>query len=154
MKKLIISILISSLLLSLCGCYTANEISIDEFTKAETKDQNLKIMDKETYLITNDDFRYRVYNYSYNATADTINLNLPKPANENTGFIFSGKIAVSDIKNLEVLEKNSPKKIVNRSVENNSPRGIGTWIVLGGVAVILGYLLLLQLHSNLSSFRL
>ncbi|MCK9210281.1 MAG: hypothetical protein M0P61_05510 [Ignavibacteriaceae bacterium] len=148
MKKVIISILIPSLLLSLCSCYTTNEISKDEFTKAETKDQNLKIMDKETYLITKDDFRYRVYNYSYNATADTINLNLLKPANENIGFIFSGKIAVSDVKNFEVLEKNSPTKIVDRSVEKNSPTKIVIWIVVG---LIVGYLCLLGFRSRLSS---
>ncbi|MCK9210283.1 MAG: hypothetical protein M0P61_05520 [Ignavibacteriaceae bacterium] len=118
MKKLIISILIPSLLLSLYGCYTTNEISKDEYIKLGPNREIIKPdPELETCLITNDSTRYNVSEFSYNDSQDTITIlqgaisikKLWKGAKwqmKESLTPFSGKIAVADVKNFEVKAKN------------------------------------------------
>jgi hypothetical protein len=110
MKKLIISILIPSLLLSLCGCFSIKEISKDEIIKTDSKKETFKPdPGLETCLITNDSIRYQIYKFSYNANGDTIILKGTKSLNQETTIPFSGKIAIADIKNFEVLTNDKGK---------------------------------------------
>jgi len=124
MKKLIISILIPSLLLSLCGCYNMKEIPKDEFIKLGPNREIIKPdPELETCLITNDSTRYKVYEFSYNDSQDTITIlqgaisvkKLWKGAKwemKESLIPFSGKIAVTDINNFEVKEKNESPMII------------------------------------------
>ncbi|MCK9210280.1 MAG: hypothetical protein M0P61_05505 [Ignavibacteriaceae bacterium] len=110
MKKLIISILIPSLLLSLYGCFSMKEISKDEIIKTDSKKETFKPdPEQETCLITNDSTKYQIYKFSYNANGDTIILKGTKSLNQETTIPFSGKLAVADIKNFEVLTNDQGK---------------------------------------------
>jgi len=112
MKKLIISILIPSLLLSLCGCYSMKEISKYDYIKPDSN--------KETFLITNDGTRYQIFKLSYNVTRDTINIlegtksiksvwKWAKWITKETILPFTGRIAFADVKNFEVETKDESK---------------------------------------------
>jgi len=105
MKKLIISILIPSLLLSLYGCSSIKEISKDEFIKPNSKKVIIKqYPDQKTYLVAKDNTRYQIYKFSNNGIGDTITiLDGTKSINKETQIPFTGKLAVVNIKNFEVL---------------------------------------------------
>jgi hypothetical protein len=105
MKKLIVSILIPSLFLSLCGCYSAKQISRDEFIKPNLKKVTIKqYPDQKTFLITNDYTRYQIFEFSNNRNGDTLTiLQGAQSLNKETTIPFSGKIAVSNIKNFEIV---------------------------------------------------
>lgn len=113
MKKLIISILIPSLLLSLCSCYSMQEVSKDEFIKQDSKKEILKQdHEQETFLITNDSTRYQLFKISYNANGDTIILKGTKSIPKGNIIPFSGKIAVTDVNNFEMKEKNKSPMVI------------------------------------------
>ncbi|MCK9210282.1 MAG: hypothetical protein M0P61_05515 [Ignavibacteriaceae bacterium] len=137
MKKLIISILIPSLLLSLCGCYSTKEISKDEFIKPDSKKEILKQdPEQETFLITNDSTRYQLFKFSYNANGDTIILKGTKSITKENIIPFSGEIAVSDVKNFEVLAKDE----INTTLL--------TWGIIVGAVLIVFVVALLFDHSG------
>jgi len=105
MKKLIVSILIPSLLSSLCGCYSIKEISKDEFVKQDSKEETfIPEPDHETFLITHDSTRYQIHELSYNGKSDTIILKGTKVISQESIIPFTSNIAVVDVKNFEVVE--------------------------------------------------
>lgn len=124
MKKIIILILITSLLSSLCGCYTMKEIPKNEFIKLGLNRDIIKPdPELETCLIANDSTRYKLYEFSLNESKDTITVlqgaisvkKLWKGAKwemKESLTPFSGKIAVTDVKNFELKEKNESPMVI------------------------------------------
>jgi len=124
MKKLIISILIPSFLLSLCGCYSMQEVSKDEFIKLDSSHEIIKPdPELETCMITNDSTTYKLDEFSYNDNHDTITIlqgaisikKLWKGAKwevKETLIPFSGKIAIVDVKKFEAKAKDEPSNSV------------------------------------------
>lgn len=97
MKKLIISILIPSLLLSLCSCYSMQEVSKNEFISHES--------DKQTWLKTKDGTVYQIDKSYFSFLNDTITvLEGKKQVNKEITTPFIGNIAVADITNFNELQ--------------------------------------------------
>jgi hypothetical protein len=96
MKKYIVSVLISTLLIQVYGCYSMKEVTKDEFIKQNSE--------KETLLITKDGAKYQIDEFSYSVNLDTINvLKGTVSINPEIKVPFSGKIAVVDVRNFNVL---------------------------------------------------
>lgn len=107
MKKLIISTLIPALLLSLCSCSSTKVLSKNEFIKRDSKKVSIKqYPDQKTFLVTYDNTRFQVYSLLTNIRGDTITvLDSDRLTNSGISIPFTGKIAVSEVRNFEVVEE-------------------------------------------------
>jgi hypothetical protein len=95
MKKYISAILVPCLLLQLFGCYSFQNISVEELS-------NKKEMDDITFIDAND-YEYLFKAKNYTISNDSIEgkamRNIIKNDLENE--VFKGKIALSDIKSIQ-----------------------------------------------------
>jgi hypothetical protein len=128
-KKYIVSILIASLLVQLCGCYTMREISKDEILGLKeggdlvvhTKDSTIYFFEKSHYRISNDSIFGKGY---------------AKFSNAYDFRVFNeGAVAMTNIESIQQDELNQMK----------------TWLMMGGILVVIITGILILFPSTNSS---
>ena len=96
MKRYISAILIPCLLLQLCGCYSYQEITKDEFINADDK-IDLKITTKNRYTYKFDEGDYLVKGDSIYGQGKFLNIKLKETDYKD----FTGSIFLGDIESLK-----------------------------------------------------
>jgi len=99
-KKYIISVLIPSLLIHLCGCYSMKEITKDEY--------NERVGKGDIIIYTNDSTFYFFEEFNYKISNDSLFGNGYIKYNEDSDFeeLFEGAIALTNIEMIEQDELN------------------------------------------------
>ena len=131
MKRYISAILIPCLLLQFCGCYSYNEVTMEEFKKYNGKD-DVKIITKQDEFILNRD----------STDKNTLNWIL-----NDSSIIIQEKTLMQDkYYNSTADKKNEIKFKEIKSVSINETDSGETGLILGGViisTIIVGFIVLL-----------
>jgi len=94
-KRYISAILIPCLLLQLCGCYSFQNISVEEFSTQHGR-ADLTFIDNENY-----EYLFKAKNYTISNDSIEGKAMRNKINNDVEKEVFKGKIALSDIKSIQ-----------------------------------------------------
>ncbi len=100
MKKYISAVLIPCLMMQLFGCYSFQNISVEELSNQKERD-DITLIDTENY-----EYLFKVKNYTISNDSIVGKAMRNKINNETEKEVFKGKIAISDIKSIQKYQIN------------------------------------------------
>jgi len=100
MKKYISAVLIPCLMMQLFGCYSFQNISVEELSNQKERD-DITLNDTENY-----EYLFKVKNYTISNDSIVGKAMRNKINNETEKEVFKGKIAISDIKSIQKYQIN------------------------------------------------
>jgi len=128
-KKYIVSLLIPALLIQFCGCYSMNEITKDDL--AGLKDGG------DLIVLTKDPAIYSFKEYNYHISADSLHGKGYVKYSEDSDFNVEIEKSIA-LRNIESIQQDE------LNVANT------TLLIIGGVALIAGVGLLIEIANALS----